>query len=138
LKHSEDLTILFADDEPWFHESLRYALEEKGYTCVTALDATEAIAVINRERVSLLVTDVMMPAGAAFPAIDSQEAGFHLIELVRKYWPDIPIVCLSVIGDQIKIRGLRQRRVQYLRKGEVPLSTAVQTIEKALTRKVSF
>lgn len=72
-----------------------------------------------------------MPAGAKFPQIDSQETGFHLIQKLRNERPQIAVICLSVIGDEQKIRPLRAMRIAYLRKGEVPLATVVQTIQRA-------
>jgi DNA-binding response OmpR family regulator len=138
MRSKQVLTILFVDDEPWFHESLRYALEAKGFECLTAIDMSSAIRIMGSREIALVVTDIMMPAGSDFPHIDSQETGFYLIKELKLRWPETPIVCLSVIGDQLKIRGLRQRRIRYLRKGEVPLASAVLTIQEAATGKLSF
>jgi CheY-like chemotaxis protein len=124
-------TILFVDDEPWFHESLRYALEPKGYKCLFSTDMTTALEMLEVHQVAVVVTDIMMPAGSKFPDIDSQETGFHLIQKLKKDHPQIAVVCLSVIGDEAKIRPLRAMRIDYLRKGEVTLATVVQTIERA-------
>jgi len=124
-------TILFVDDEPWFHESLRFALESKGFTCLSASDMTSALEILETRDVAVVVTDIMMPAGAKFPDIDSQETGFHFIKKMRAERPQTAIVCLSVIGDEAKIRPLRSLKIDYLRKGEVPLATVVQTIERA-------
>jgi CheY-like chemotaxis protein len=124
-------TILFVDDEPWFHESLRYTLESKGYTCLCATDMTMALEILESTEVSVVVTDIMMPAGAKFPKIPSEETGFHLITKLRNERPRISIVCLSVIGDEAKIRPLRSMKIDYLRKGEVPLATVIQKIELA-------
>ncbi|HXN63841.1 MAG TPA: response regulator [Candidatus Acidoferrales bacterium] len=119
------------DDEPWFHEPLRYALEAKGYECLFVTDMSLALETLERSQVSVVVTDIMMPAGKDYPNLDSQETGFHLIQKVRANWPQTGVVCLSVIGDQSKIRPLRAYKIDYLRKGEVPLATVVQTIERA-------
>jgi CheY-like chemotaxis protein len=124
-------TVLFVDDEPWFHESIRIALESKGYECLSATDMTAALDILNVREVSVVVTDIMMPAGKGFPNIDSQETGFYLINKLKTDWPQTPIICLSVIGDEAKLRPLRSFRIDYLRKGEVPLATAIQTIERA-------
>lgn len=125
-------TVLFVDDEPWFHESLRYALELKGIECLTVTDMTSALQAMKTGEISVVVTDIMMPAGSSFPNIDSQETGFHLIRILVRDWPKTKVVCLSVIGDQTKIRSLRQYGIEYLRKGEVPLATAVDKILKAV------
>lgn len=124
-------TILFVDDEPWFHESLRYKLESKGFECISVTDMTDALEIMRTRQVAAVVTDIMMPAGKDFPQIDSQETGFHLIKKLRTDWPQTGIVCLSVIGDASKINSLRTFRIEYLRKGEVPLSTVVQAVERA-------
>jgi DNA-binding NarL/FixJ family response regulator len=124
-------TLLFVDDEPWFHESLRYALENLGFECVTATDMSSAMDLIRSRDISVVITDIMMPPGTDFPQIDSQETGFHLVKMVKRERPDTRIVCLSVIGDRLKIRELKRYAVEYIRKGEVPLSTAVETIERA-------
>jgi CheY-like chemotaxis protein len=124
-------TILFVDDEPWFHESLRFTLEAKGYECLYATDMTKALEMLDTHEVSVVVTDIMMPAGPKFPQIDSEETGFHLINKLRSEQPQIAVICLSVIGDETKIRPLRAMKIDYLRKGEVPLATVVQTIERA-------
>ncbi len=96
-----------------------------------ATDMTTALDILDTHEVAVVVTDIMMPAGTKFPQIDSQETGFHFIQKLRSERPQIAIVCLSVIGDELKIRPLRALRIDYLRKGEVPLSTVVQTIERA-------
>lgn len=124
-------TILFVDDEPWYHESIRYALESKDLKCLTATDMTTALEILSTNEIDVVVTDIMMPAGKAFPKIDSQDTGFHLINKLRAEHPQTAIVCLSVIGDESKILPLRKMKIDYLRKGEVPLATAIQTIERA-------
>jgi CheY-like chemotaxis protein len=124
-------TILFVDDEPWFHESIRLTLESKGYECLSVTDMTAALDEMSKREISVVVTDIMMPAGKNFPEIDSQDTGIHLINKLRAEWPLTAIVCLSVIGDSAKIRAIRTLQVDYLRKGEVPLATVVQTIQRA-------
>jgi CheY-like chemotaxis protein len=122
--------VLFVDDEPWFHESLRFALESKGFECHFRTDMTSALEFLKNNQVSVVVTDIMMPAGKDFPEVDSQETGFFFVKKLKTEMPEIRIICLSVIGDEAKIRSLRGLRIDYLRKGEVPLSTVIQSIER--------
>ncbi|SPE42883.1 hypothetical protein SBA3_700008 [Candidatus Sulfopaludibacter sp. SbA3] len=125
---SQHNIVLLVDDEPWFSEALAMTLESRGFQCVTATDMSAAVKALSDHPVTILVTDIMIPSGPAFPKIDATEAGFHLIEFVQRNWPRIPILCLSVIGDGTKIASLTKKGVQYLRKGETPLSTAVEII----------
>jgi CheY-like chemotaxis protein len=127
------LTLLFVDDEPWLTESLRITLKGKGFRCVVRKDASEAWRFICSNEISVLVTDIMMPPGEEFPQIDSSEAGYHFVDRVRSKYPRMPIICLSVIGDQAKIQNLKRKNVQYLRKGETPLNAAVRLVESKAT-----
>ncbi len=131
-------TILFVDDEPWLSEALRLKLEARDFDCVSKSDMSEAWDYLENNKVTVLVTDIMMPAGDSFPDIDSSETGFHFVRKVRKSFPDTSIICLSVIGDQKKINELKRIGVLYLRKGETPLSTAAKLIESKATGLISY
>jgi CheY-like chemotaxis protein len=126
-------TILFVDDEPVSTEPLRLLLSAKGFDCVSLTDMSAAMEFLREWEVSVLVSDIMMPSGEEFPEIDSSETGFHFVSMVREQFPEIRIICLSVIGDQTRIEKLRKRGVLYLRKGETPLSTAARLIESKAT-----
>lgn len=134
MKSSSGL-ILLVDDEPWLTQALVFSLEADGFECLTATNVTEAMQAVRSKDVRALVTDIMMPGGAEYPDVDASGAGFHLIKLVRAGWRDIPIVCLSVIGDQRKINSLTKQGIRYLRKGETPLSTAVEVVTAVATRR---
>ena len=125
--------ILLVDDEPSLTQALLFSLEAEGFECLVATDVSEAMQVMRSRKVRALVTDIMMPGGQDYPEVDSSGAGFHLIELVRSAWREIPIVCLSVIGDQKKINSLTRQGIRYLRKGETPLSTAVEVVKAVVT-----
>lgn len=126
-------TILFVDDEPISSEGLRMVLEAKGFRCVSLTDMTAALNFLQKDKVSVLVSDIMMSSGQDYPEIDSSETGFHFVAKVRKNFPDVAIICLSVIGDQTKIQKLKRQGVLYLRKGETPLDTAARLIESKAT-----
>jgi CheY-like chemotaxis protein len=129
------MKLLLVDDEPWYTEALAAALEARGFECLTATDMTSGLEVLKSTDLSAVVTDIMMPPGTAFPKIDASESGFHFIEQIQKNSPGLPIVCLSVIADQAKIRLLAKRGVRYLRKGETPLSSAVEIVTAVAQRR---
>src|SRR4029077_9659464 len=112
---------------------MRITLEAHGFRCEVKREATAAWQYLLSNAVSVLITDIMMPAGEAFANVDSAEAGYAFIEKVRRKFPRMSIVCLSVIGDQSKIQELKKKGVQYLRKGETPLKTAVRLVESKAT-----
>jgi CheY-like chemotaxis protein len=121
--------VLLVDDEPSLSsDPLAFSLESRDFECLIATDMSSAVTALEQNDIAVLVTDIMMPPGKRFGKLDSAEAGFHLIDYVKKVWPKLPIICLSVIGDQAKIKRLTDRGVRYLRKGETPLSTAVDVV----------
>ncbi len=133
--NDEQKTILLVDDEPTLSDALAATLESRGFECITATNMTDGIEALRSREIRVLVTDIMMPAGPSFKNVDASVAGFYLVDFAQKQWPEMPIVCLSVIGDQNKIRSLIDRGVRYLRKGETPLSTAVEVISAVAARR---
>ena len=127
------VSILFVDDEPTSTVALRLLLEAKGFQCECLTDMSSALEFLRQHEVAALVSDIMMPSGNSFPEIDSSETGFHFVAMVRREFPHLGVVCLSVIGDQSKINSLKRQGVLYLRKGETPLNKAARIIESKAT-----
>jgi two-component system alkaline phosphatase synthesis response regulator PhoP len=53
--------LLLVDDEPAVVESTRFILECEGYQVLVAGDGVEALAILRRERPSIVLLDVMIP-----------------------------------------------------------------------------
>lgn len=130
--------ILFVDDEPSSTYALRLLMESNGFCCKFETNMSDAVKHISQHHVDVLVSDIMMPSGDDFPDIDSSETGFILVRKVRHEFPSIGVICLSVVGDQTKIEGLKKLGVLYLRKGETPLQTAAKLIESKATGKSKY
>ena len=58
--------------------------------------------------------------------------------MIRNKYPDIQIICLSVIGDQEIIKSLKKKGILYIRKGETSLDVASKIIESKATGTTSF
>ena len=125
--------VLLVDDEPSLNSEPLSSFESRDFDCIITTDMSAAVTALEANDIAVMVTDIMMPPGKRFSGIDASEAGFHLIDYVKKNWPKLPIICLSVIGDQAKIKRLTDRGVRYLRKGETPLSTAVEVVTAMAT-----
>jgi CheY-like chemotaxis protein len=68
------MNILIVDDIPLNRKLLRITLEAEGHAIVEAADGVEALAVLLREKVDLLISDVLMP----------NMDGFRLCHEIRK------------------------------------------------------
>lgn len=66
--------VLVCDDEPVTIRGLKRFIEREGYTTFTALNAREAMEVMKKREVDILITDVKMPM------VD----GFTLVEEIKK------------------------------------------------------
>lgn len=79
--------VLVIEDEPLIRLDLIDAIEEAGYTTVSAGTADEAIDVLSaRDDIRLIVSDIEMPG-----SID----GLNLAWVVRDRWPPIHIIVTS-------------------------------------------
>ena len=81
--------ILIVDDNPQIRRALRAVLVPRGYTIVDARSGEEALDVIRREHVDLILLDLNLPG----------MTGFETCKELRRTC-DIPIIMLSVRGSE--------------------------------------
>ena len=55
--------ILVCDDDREIVEAIEIYLSQEGYQILKAYDGIEALEILEKEEVNLLIIDVMMPAG---------------------------------------------------------------------------
>jgi two-component system, OmpR family, KDP operon response regulator KdpE len=84
------LHVLAVDDEPAIRRFLRTSLDAQGYRASEAAEGAEAIDMMRRNAVDLLVLDLGMPG------ID----GFEVIRRLRAAGQGVPIVVLSSRDDE--------------------------------------
>ena len=79
--------VLIAEDNPDLLKTLKMGLEKYSdkFETIAARDGAEAIAVLKKIDISLLVTDIQMPR------ID----GLSLLAFVKKKYPGIPCIVIS-------------------------------------------
>lgn len=85
----EKRTVLFVDDESNILKSLNRLLRSEPYQSLFAQGGEEALDILGRESVNVIVTDLGMPE------ID----GFTLLKQVQENYPDVIRLVLSVSGD---------------------------------------
>ncbi len=126
--------ILLIDDEQGFLEPLADALEYEGYRVLKARTASQALAILKREKIDLVTIDIMLDPGPDLGGlIGSQAAGLYLCHTIRKQYPNIDAFCISVVSDQEMIRQIEGLGVRFLRKGETPLRTVLDMLRSRLT-----
>lgn len=102
-------TILIVEDEPAIAELLAINLEFAGHRAVRAIDAEQALAMIQHELPDLILLDWMLPG----------MPGVRLAEKLRaeERTREIPIIMLTARGDEVdKVRGLETGADDYITK----------------------
>lgn len=82
-------TILVVDDEDALRTVLSSELTSEGYDVRSAADGDEAIEVLKRETVDLILLDIKMP----------RMNGFEVLRHVKKTRPRTKVVMLTAFAD---------------------------------------
>ncbi len=81
--------ILLVDDDREIVESLRIALETKGYEVLIARDGNQGLAMAERENPDLMILDMMMP----------RRSGFLVLERIRRTRP-VPLRIIMITANE--------------------------------------
>lgn len=103
--------VLVCDDDREIVEAIEIYLSQEGYKVLKAYDGEEALKVLDREKVDLLIIDVMMPK------LDGIRATLKIRE--KKNMPSIILSAKSEDAD--KILGLNVGADDYMTKPFNPL-----------------
>ncbi len=81
--------VLLVDDDREIVESLRIALEAKGYEVLIARDGNQGLALAERENPDLMILDMMMP----------RRSGFLVLERIRHTRP-VPLRIIMITANE--------------------------------------
>ena len=95
LTKGGDETILIVDDEPSLRELLEEILQTHGYKVVAADSAIAALAILKKQPVDLVISDVIMPG------MD----GYELSQRIREEYPEMRIQLASGFSDDRHIKN---------------------------------
>lgn len=115
-------TLLLVEDEDAVRALTRFTLQQCGYTVLEASSGEEAIRVAtnHREKIHLLVTDVVMPG----------MGGRVLAEQLLSLHPEMKVLFLSGYTDDAVVRhGILHEEVNFLQKPFSPSALAHQVRE---------
>lgn len=81
--------ILVVDDEEMIRELLTSALQQENFICHLASNVDEAFAVLGKQRIDLVISDIMMPG----------RSGVDLLRDLKKIDPDIAVLMITGLSD---------------------------------------
>ncbi len=114
--------VLIVDDDKSFLHSLidGFKAYEDNFTIATAGDGLEAVEILQKETISLVLTDLKMP----------RMDGFELLALLTRDFTSIPVIVMTAFGTPEMEDNLRDMGTfQYIEK---PIDFAV-LVEKIIT-----
>ncbi len=117
--------VLIVDDEEQMRELLAKVLEKNGYQVAAAGDGAQALALLEKEPVDLVVTDVRMPGLGGMEALKS----------IKELNPDIIVIIMTAFGsiDQA-VQAVKEGAYDYINK-PFKIDEMLLTIGKALEER---
>jgi DNA-binding response OmpR family regulator len=113
---------LVVEDEPHMMRLLQFNLEKAGYSVVTAENGSKALNILKKEKVDLIITDIMM-------------SGIDGLELCKRIkanpmWKNYPVIMLTAKAQlQDKVEGKKVGADSYITKPFHP-KELVTTVKK--------
>ncbi|MDT5067181.1 MAG: two-component system, OmpR family, response regulator ResD [Mycobacterium sp.] len=120
--------VLIADDDTVVRDVVRRYLERDGLDVFVARDGTEALRLLNSERIDVAILDVMMPG----------QNGLSLCRMLReRSGYALPVILLTALGEEgDRIAGLEAGADDYLTKPFSPRELALR-VRSVLRRSPS-
>lgn len=114
--------ILIVEDDPTTVQLIEFLLKKNNFEVLIAYNGVEALQIAKKEKLDLILMDVMMP----------KMDGIEAIEKLKKdeNTRDIPIIILSALGQEMDVmRGLQVGASSYIVKPFSPqeLLTEINT-----------
>ena len=115
--------ILLVDDDYEIIESMRIALESRGYTTLIARDGNQGLAMAEREDPDLMILDMMMP----------KRSGFLVLEKMRRT-RETPMRVIMITANE----GTRHKAYaemlgvdDYIRK-PFPMDRLIESVQRLI------
>jgi DNA-binding response OmpR family regulator len=122
--------IVIVEDEESLAEIYKTRLEMLGYICFVAHEGIEALALIEKERPSLVLLDLMMP----------KIAGAQVLQIMRsnEWGKDIKVLVITNLNESEAPAGLRSFGIEdYVVKANLSNDQIDRLVAKALRSDVS-
>ncbi len=99
--------ILVVDDEEAIREVVSTMLESKGYHCTSVPNGRAAQEQVKRSTPDLVLSDMIMP----------EMDGLKLLEWMRQYDPEVPVIMVTAIHDiSTALESIRRGAYDYILK----------------------
>lgn len=118
--------VLLVEDEPGVRMTLAGNLELEGFEVVEAASAEEALGLLAREPVDLVLSDIRMPG----------MGGVSLLRSVRRNHPELPVVLMTAFTAETTIEEAIFAGVYTVLAKPFEVEQAAQLLTRAMRRPV--
>ena len=106
-----DYRILIVDDETEYQKVFQFILNPKGYDVIACSNGKEALQILEKQSIDLVVTDLKMPG------MDGNE----LIKCIHKTYPEINVMVMTAYGTiESAVTSIKNGAQGYFLKGSNP------------------
>src|SRR5690349_7794677 len=98
--------ILVVDDEEASRELLCRIVTRAGYEAVQAADGFEALSLLERSKIELVISDILMP----------RMNGYALVARLRAKWPNMPVILTTGFLSQEAAKNMMNGSVDFIPK----------------------
>jgi len=96
-------TILLVDDDDDFRLAIKNALELENYLVIEAIDGVEALTILEKNNIDLIITDVVMPA----------MGGIEFSEKSKEVFPKLNILGMTGGGWKGNVERIERLSKSY-------------------------
>lgn len=103
--------ILIVDDDKVIRISLGMLLKRAGYETVTASNADEALAIVRRQPLQLILMDMNYTRNT------SGQEGIELLQKVKIFQPEVPVILITAWGSiPLAVEGMKAGAFDFITK----------------------
>ena len=112
------MRILAVEDEPEYLEMLQEVMHSLGHTITVAENGAEALQVLDRQKIDVIVSDVKMPV---MDGVD-----FHQQVRAKPGYRNTPFVFLTGIDDLTRVKAVCQADCDLLLQKPFPVDSLLR------------
>ena len=121
-------SLLITDDDPAFRETLRFAFEPRGFRTLLAGDGEEALKIVRRELVHVVILDMHMP----------KLTGLETLHMLKDFRALHPCILLSAQLDDLIIEQARRAHAYLVLSKTVTVGQITGAVRQALQRTYAW
>jgi DNA-binding NtrC family response regulator len=118
--------VLIVEDQPAVAKALTVLLEIHDIPCLTAESPSQALALLDREEIGVVIQDMNFD-----PGVTSGAEGFELFHRIRELDPDLPVLAMTAWTSlETAVQMVKEGATDYLAKpwDDAKLVASVRTL----------